>query len=140
MYGEVIIPEAVYEEVVVRGRDKPGGLAVAEAVESGWIQRRSVRDTGMVSLFRQTLGPGESEALTLAWEIQAPRILLDELEARRMSDSLGLPKVGTLGILIQARLEGKISSLRDAILDLRNHCGFRLSKRVQEKALRQVGE
>ena len=79
LFGRICIPEAVYEEVVVRGQGRPGSLEVSVAT---WIETRAVTDTFSVSLLREELGVGESEAIVLAQELGARYLLLDDEAAR----------------------------------------------------------
>lgn len=52
-----------------------------------------------------------AEAIALALEVQAEAVFLDDSDARRAAGTYGLPKTGIVGLLIRARLEGKIDSL-----------------------------
>jgi predicted nucleic acid-binding protein len=63
---ELVIPEAVYNELVGTGRERPG----AQEVEySTWIQRRAVTDLTTLALLPTYLHRGEQEALVLAREL-----------------------------------------------------------------------
>src|SRR6266850_6079299 len=44
--GELVIPEAVYEELTGQGQERPGA---AEVARGDWIQRRIVGDHAMVA-------------------------------------------------------------------------------------------
>jgi predicted nucleic acid-binding protein len=48
------------------------------------------------------LGPGEAAAITLAEELKADCVLLDERKGSREAESRGFPVAGTLGIIEQA--------------------------------------
>jgi predicted nucleic acid-binding protein len=48
--AQVVIPRAVYEEVVVQGEGKPGATEVSEAA---WIETREVTDHSIVARFRR---------------------------------------------------------------------------------------
>ena len=63
----VLIPEAVYDEVVRTGHGRPGGAEVAQAQ---WIIRRQVNDRVAVDRLRLQLGRGEAEAIVLAQELR----------------------------------------------------------------------
>jgi len=65
---------------------------------------------------------------------------LDERDARRAAKKMGLRVLGTIGILIWARRVGKIPSLRNALDALQNEAKFRISDRVYDKAVKEVGE
>jgi hypothetical protein len=58
---------------------------------------------------------------------------------RRFADRLGLRSVGTLGLLLAARLRGEIPFLRDEIARLR-HGGFRAAPALVAAILREAGE
>jgi predicted nucleic acid-binding protein len=60
--GVVLIPDAVFDELVTRGQGRPGS---AEAAEGIWIQRRSLSDSEALSQFPVTLHAGEREAIEL---------------------------------------------------------------------------
>lgn len=80
LFGQVVIPEAVYYEVVVRGKGKAGAQEVATA---NWIEKRNVKNALAVEELRQNLGMGESEAIVLAEECHAQFVILDDAHARR---------------------------------------------------------
>jgi predicted nucleic acid-binding protein len=60
------------------------------------------------------LDAGERQAITLASELHADQILLDETGARREAAKRGLPFIGTLGVLRRASHLGFIE-LRAAL-------------------------
>ena len=62
----------------------------------------------MLRLLRLELNEGEAETIGLALQEGASLVLLDQTDARRMADVSQLPKTGVVGILIRAKLEGKI--------------------------------
>lgn len=64
------------------------------------------------------LGAGESEAIVLASETSAARLILDDRKARRTAQQLGLPITGTLAVLLRAKQHGLIPNLRDVLDDL----------------------
>ena len=51
--AQVVIPMAVYEEVVVKGAGKPGSDEIPQA---SWIETRGVSDRDVVAQFRTVLG------------------------------------------------------------------------------------
>ena len=79
------------------------------------------------------------EAIVLALEESADLILLDDYEARRVARSFGLKVTGTIGILIRAKHEGKIESLKDEIERLMK-TGFWVSRELYERILKESGE
>ena len=135
--GGVLIPEAVWDEVVETGEGLPGAIEIETA---SWITVSEIRDKRFFSLLCSELDKGEAEAIVLCIEKTADVILLDEKDARRVAQRLGLAVLGTVGMLIWAKRQRLISSLREQLDTLRTKGNFRLSHFVYEKALQSVGE
>ena len=107
--GGILIPPAVWREVVEQGGQRPGARAVAEA---DGITVHDVTALEIVQLLKTELEAGETEAIALAHQVDADTVLLDERDARRAARQLNLSVLGTVGILIWARRTGRITSLR----------------------------
>ena len=133
----ILIPQAVWREVVETGKGQPGATEV-ESVS--WITVSTVQDKNLVSLLRMELDEGEAEAIALCCEARAEAILLDEKDARRAARRLGLAVLGTVGVLIWARRAAFVGSLREELRALQTKGKFRLSQSVYEEALRAVAE
>lgn len=86
IFGSLVIPDAVWKEVVEAGIDKEGSVNVAEAA---WISRQSVLDHSLVNLLRHDLGAGEAEAIVLARECNADFLLIDERLGRSAAKAWG---------------------------------------------------
>jgi predicted nucleic acid-binding protein len=91
-------------------------------------------------LLAATLDPGEAEAIALALELSADLILLDERDGRSVAERAGLRVTGILGILLRAKDNGQIQSIKPEIDALRTRARFFLSARLQQKALEIAGE
>jgi hypothetical protein len=99
-----------------------------------------VSDQDYVTLLRAELDQGEAEVIALARQERAEIVLLDEKEARRLAGRLSMRVLGTVGVLIWAKRQGKITDLGAALEDLQDRGGFRLGRALCLEALRQVGE
>lgn len=136
-FGNVVIPDAVWCEVVIDGKGKSG----AEDVEnSDWIKIQSVRDKALVKALEKDLDSGESEAITLAVENNADVLLLDDKSARLIAANLGLNIIGIVGILIWAKKKGIIEQLSKELENLRKKANFRMSEDLIKRALQEVDE
>jgi uncharacterized protein len=133
----VLIPRAVWHEVVETGVGQPGAAEVASAA---WITTCRVQDEDLVSLLRAEVDEGEAEAIALCRESRLELILLDEKDARRPARRLNLAVLGTVGILIWAKRVELLGSLQQQLDVLRAHGRFLLSESVYHEALRSVGE
>jgi uncharacterized protein len=111
---ELIIPDAVFEEIVVSGDDRPG----AEEVKQGlWIKRATLQDRSLLENMPGKLSRGESEAIVLAKELGA-HLLVDELEARKEASRLEINYFGSLRIIKEAKDRGIVSKAKAVLDDL----------------------
>ena len=134
---DILIPNAVWDEVVVMGKGRAGAETVRK---TAWLKRHAVQDTDYVHFLCADLDKGEAEAIVLARELKADVILLDEKAARSIADRLGLYVLGTVGLLMWARQQNHIPSLREQLDTLRDKGRFRLSQKLYRAVLTEVGE
>jgi predicted nucleic acid-binding protein len=139
-FGEVLVPPAVWREVVEEGRGRSGSQEVEEAARLGWLKIAAPTNQELVQLLKRSLDNGESEAIALALEHQPEVLLLDESDARRMADVYQLRKTGIIGLLMRAKHEGKLGSLRDELDRLRQEAGFWINDSLYQEVLQAMGE
>lgn len=86
------------------------------------------------------LGNGESEVLTLAMEHGGNcRAVLDDLQARKCANLLGVSLVGTLGLLVMAKRVGLIEAVRPEIEKLLG-IGLRIDNVLLSSVYHKIGE
>ena len=133
-FGQIQIPPAVLDELKI-DEERPGSQPIQASIAAGWIQVQPVSNQPLVQLLKQTLDGGEAEAISLALELQAKWILLDERDGRKVAKSLGLQLTGVLGVLLRAKEAGELPSLQPAIEDLIQNAGFRIAPELLERIL-----
>jgi predicted nucleic acid-binding protein len=138
-FGEISVPAAVLEELRVE-QDLPGSRIVKGALEAGWLKVQQVEDQTLVQVLSRDLDGGEAEAIVLALQMNAEQVLLDEREGRRVAKSLELEVTGVLGVLLRARLDGDLVSMRSAMDALKERAGFRIGKALYMDLLKECGE
>jgi predicted nucleic acid-binding protein len=116
LYGTIIIPPAVYQELINSGDADPATLAV-QTID--WIQTQPVSDRVLLETLQANLDPGEAEAIALAVEINADRLIIDERRGRNEAIRLGLQVTGLLGIVLAAKQQGLIPLVQPILDDLR---------------------
>ncbi len=137
LYGQVIVPEAVFHEIVVQGA---GELGAEEISQADWVKVKSCSDQIFLKTLLHQLDPGEAEAIALAVELSADRILMDESEGRRIAAEHSLRTVGVLGVLLRAKREGLIPELAAEMQRLTHEAGFFIHPNLYKEVLEMAGE
>jgi predicted nucleic acid-binding protein len=137
LYDTIHIPEAVWREIVVDGAGQPGAKEVSSAP---WINVRPVNNHHLVLALHQELDPGESEAIALAIGDNADLLLMDERLGRQTARYFGLNYTGLIGVLVEAKHKGLITSIQTHLDSLRERAGFRISQTVYLRVLQDQGE
>ena len=129
LHGTVLIPTAVRQELLRTHVSIPA-----------FIESRQINDLAMVARLKVKLDLGEAEAIVLAKETKADLLLIDEKLGRQVAVREGLRISGLLGLCVDARRIGEISSLRELVEKLELEAGFRVSPAVKEQAFLLAGE
>ncbi len=85
------------------------------------------------------LEEGRSCVLMLAIEMRGVVAVLDDGLARKEADRRGIPVIGTLGLLVNAKRVGLVASVKEQIDRLQFH-RFRLSPLTRAAVLKLAGE
>ena len=137
LYDKIIIPQAVYHELVILGTGQPGASQVKE---SAWIETHPAHNEATVASLQLQVDAGEAEAIALAAGIKADLLLLDERSGRAVASRLGLKFIGLLGVLIEAKEHDLIPTVKPAVDDLIEKAGFWISRELYERVLQAANE
>ena len=137
LYSEIVLPQAVYQEVVEEGRHRPG---FSEVLDADWISTKDVSNENLSKVLAMNLGKGEAEAIALATDLEAELLLIDERKGRKIASKLGIDVVGVLGVLVEAKHKGLVDELRPLLDELLHEAGFRMGSALYHKVLETVGE
>lgn len=133
--GEIIIPNAVWSEVVKAGKND---LPSQQLPQIAWGKRVDLVSISP-AITAWGLDPGETEVLSFAWENKGYRAIIDDAAGRRVARTLNIPFVGTVGLLLLAKQNGIIDSMTLAIESLKNS-GLWLSDDLVKYLIQQSGE
>jgi predicted nucleic acid-binding protein len=104
-----------------------------------WVEIVEVKDKMRQQLLEMQLDKGESSAMALALEMPDSTLIVDDYKARKVADHLRICYTGTIGVIIKAKLIGKIDSIKPLIKKIKE-TNFRISSELEEKALLESGE
>jgi hypothetical protein len=134
LYTTVVVPPAVHAEVMAG----PAAPAVARA--SSWLTVQAPSDTSLVTSLVGKLDEGEAEAITLALEVHADLLLIDERLGRREATRRGVRVIGVLGVLVEAKARSFIEALAPVLDDLVAGGSFRVAPELLARVLEVAGE
>jgi predicted nucleic acid-binding protein len=120
-------PEVLRE---LRHERTPAAVQAWASSPPGWL-RVLVPSKRLADTAR--LDPGEADAISLAKELTAAAVLIDERKGRRVAERLGLAVIGTLAV-IELAAERKLLELRP-VLDALQRTTCRIPDGFVEAAL-----
>ena len=145
VFGEILIPEAVFCEAVTQGKAlNMSDASIIEMAVGVWIIKERIQpevEAAYRFLDSNTrLGSGEKEALKLCKQRNAGYFVVDDKEARRVSRMLNVKPIGTCGIILQACRQGSITSGEALqMLDELVKAGFRIGPTVYRRVFEELG-
>ncbi len=134
LYGEVLIPEAVYEEFLATER----ALRQAALENAPWIKPTRLASPQRARVYIG-LDQGEAEVLALAEERAARLVIIDEFRGRRYAQRLELTLTGTLGLLLLAKEHGLVATVAPLLAELQE-AGLYLDPDLAARVLRLARE
>jgi uncharacterized protein len=94
----------------------------------------------LVAELRTRVNIGEAEAIALAVEVGASRLLIDERLGRQAAKDLGIEITGILGILLFAKRQNLIEAVKPIMDDLISQANFRISSQLYADVLSEADE
>ncbi len=131
MFSRIIIPQAVFDEL----QRSPVQIRFGE-----WIEVAQAENSRLIETLLKELDAGEAHAIALAIERRVDWLLIDEKKGRQVAIELSLPIIGLLGVLLRAKHEGFIDTVKPIMDDLRTKANFRIATNVYEHLLELAGE
>ncbi len=136
LFRRVLVPQAVYLEVLAGGREGAGIDPIRAAANFLEVTAEPAAEP----VLRAMLDAGEAAVIALAHTEGIGHVLLDERKGRRVARVIyGLTVWGTARILIEAKFAGLLPAVHPELLSLQAH-GYWLGDEVVAEACRLAGE
>lgn len=137
-FGKVIIPEAVYREVVIKGKEVRA--PEAKAIElSNWIIRKNLNH-GLTEEAKElmkiaNIGHGEAESIILARE-EKIGLIIDDSVGVRVAQTFGIETYWTTSIILKLASEKSLKKqVAKGILEDLVKTGYRLKPEILVRLL-----
>lgn len=104
-----------------------------------WAIIENVADKSRQRILELQIDRGESSAIALALEKPKSTLILDDFKARKIAQQLGISFTGTIGVIIKAKLNGTISSIKPYLEKIKA-TNFRISAEIELQALKETKE
>ncbi len=134
LFDGILIPDEVYREIYVDGKE-----GFMELERSDFFEVKKIKNKRFFNLLRGLIDDGEAASIILALEKDANLIILDDKDARKIAEKLGLKVTGTAGVLLLAKKKGIIKEIKPILEEMRMN-GFYLSDDITKIVLREAGE
>ena len=130
-----MVPEPVAQEILRRG---PQDITAQAIANTPWLKTVApLQVPGLIQIW--DLGPGEASVLAYAYFHPGVTAVIDDEAGRNCAETLGLPLMGTLGLVMTAKKRGLISAARPVVALLKQH-GMYLSEKTIDQAMMLIDE
>ncbi len=136
LFQEIYVPGEVLAESVEDSNRFPDANEIKKA---DWIHPVAINDVDLKTALMLMIDEGEAAAIVLALEQKADLVLMDDYDGRAVAKEYNLKVTGTIGILLRAKYEGKIASLRHE-LDVLKENGFWMNEVIYQRFLKEANE
>jgi predicted nucleic acid-binding protein len=109
------------------------------AVLPDWVEIKTVNDKYRQKILEMQVDKGEASAIALALETISSTIIIDDYRGRKIAAKLGLTFTGTIGVIIKAKLEGILASIKPILAKIKQ-TNFRITDEIERQALTEAGE
>ncbi len=129
LFDDVLIPEAVYKEITQYNKLN------YKVLDNYFLRKvKKINNLAAAEFLKSDIDDGESEVIVLASELGVDHVLMDDSKGRRRAELYGLKVKGTLSVLIQAKRNGVIESVKEQMDSLISH-GFRIDHALYSRVL-----
>ncbi|HLC15332.1 MAG TPA: DUF3368 domain-containing protein [Thermodesulfovibrionia bacterium] len=137
LFGKIYIPLAVEKELLIKGSRYQGATSIKEAK---FIQTVKITNITLCNALKIDLDDGEAEAITLTLELNGKLLLIDELKARMVAESLNIPFTGSIGCLVEAKKCLVIPAIKPILDDMQSKARFWINSKLYSKILKDNDE
>jgi predicted nucleic acid-binding protein len=137
IYDIIVIPPAVNKELIAL-KEKNADIGFIET--ETWVKTIKPEKILDAHKIKPPLHVGEIEAISLAKELHAAWLLIDEKAGRNFAKQNGVRTIGLIGVLIEAKRGKHINEVMPIVDDLINVGGFWISDTFYQDIKQLINE
>ena len=104
-----------------------------------WFEIKEPKDKNYQAIIEASVDKGEASAIALAIELDDCLLIIDDLKGRKFAQQLGLTIIGTIGVIVDAKLAGIIPSVKPILSKIKS-TNFRITEKLELLILKRAGE
>ncbi len=104
-----------------------------------WVEIKQPSDNNYQSIIEASVDKGEASAIALAIELDDCLLIIDDLKGRKFANQIGLTIIGTIGIIVDAKLAGIIPSVKPILTKIKS-TNFRITEQLEAIILKRSAE
>jgi predicted nucleic acid-binding protein len=104
-----------------------------------WFEIKEPSDKNYQAIIEASVDKGEASAIALAIELDDCLLIIDDLKGRKFANQLGLTIIGTIGVIVDAKLAGIIPSVKPILSKIKS-TNFRITEQLELLILKRSGE
>lgn len=104
-----------------------------------WFELKDPIDKNYQTIIEASVDKGEASAIALAIELADCLLIIDDLKGRKLAHQLGLTIIGTIGIIVDAKLVGIIPSVKSILVKIKS-TNFRITEQLELLILKRACE
>ena len=104
-----------------------------------WFEIKDPKDKNYQAIIEASVDKGEASAIALAIELDDCLLIIDDLKGRKFAHQLGLTIIGTIGVIVDAKLAGIIPSVKPILSKIKS-TNFRITEKLELLILKRAGE
>ena len=104
-----------------------------------WFEIKDPKDKNYQAIIEASVDKGEASAIALAIELDDCLLIIDDLKGRKFAHQLELTIIGTIGVIVDAKLAGIIPSVKPILSKIKS-TNFRITEKLELLILKRAGE
>lgn len=104
-----------------------------------WFEIKDPKDKNYQAIIEASVDKGEASAIALAIELDDCLLIIDDLKGRKFAHQLGLTIIGTIGVIVDAKLACIIPSVKPILSKIKS-TNFRITEKLELLILKRAGE